>query len=353
MIFIIKRNVMIVTKKDIMETMETMEGTNGVDDTSGSSSSKGLIKRGFDWLNSKIKKVGDAIASRNENLTIEVIDELFSIHEECENPSFFISKDIKNFGEPMMEKSGDCYQVAVNPKYKDLSFVFETIKEMYDNNEFSGMLSESEVVCEECLEINVEKKLLENMDVWMSKYQISEDVMYHLNNSVPLLENIYRPGSPKHAMVIKETRELWESGAIKLSELSVKLFESTDLGKFDLYEGVMVPLDLPFTVDMTEEEILAEAKYQGKDVEIGKPKRGGSKKFYVYVRKPGGGIKKVSFGDTTGLSVKLNNPEARKAFAARHDCANKKDRTKASYWSCRLPRYASLLGLKSKFGGYW
>ena len=113
MIFIIKRNVMIVTKKDIMETMETMEEKNG------------LINRAFDWLNSKIKKVGDAIASRNENLTIEVIDELFSIHEECENPSFFISKDIKNFGEPMMEKSGDCYQVAVNPKYKDLSFVFE------------------------------------------------------------------------------------------------------------------------------------------------------------------------------------------------------------------------------------
>ena len=133
--------------------METMEGTSGVDDPSGSSSSKGLINKAFDWLNSKIKKVGDAIASRNENLTIEVIDELFSIHEECENPSFFISKDIKNFGEPMMEKSGDCYQVAVNPKYKDLSFVFETIKEMYDNNEFSGMLSESEVVCEECLEI--------------------------------------------------------------------------------------------------------------------------------------------------------------------------------------------------------
>jgi len=86
---------------------------------------------------------------------------------------------------------------------------------------------------------------------------------------------------------------------------------------------------------------------------IGKPKRGGSKKFYVYVRKPGGGIKKVSFGDTTGLSAKINNPEARRAFAKRHDCANKKDRTKASYWSCRLPRYAKLLGLKSNFSGFW
>ena len=85
---------------------------------------------------------------------------------------------------------------------------------------------------------------------------------------------------------------------------------------------------------------------------IGKPKRGGSKKFYVYVRDKGK-IKKVSFGDTTGLSAKINNPEARRAFAARHDCKNKKDRTKASYWSCRLPRYASLLGLKSSFSGFW
>ena len=100
-------------------------------------------------------------------------------------------------------------------------------------------------------------------------------------------------------------------------------------------------------------ESLNEAKDKKKNPPIGKPKRGGSKKFYVYVRKPGGGVKKVSFGDTTGLSAKINNPEARRAFAKRHDCANKKDRTKASYWSCRLPRYAKLLGLKSSFSGFW
>ena len=104
-----------------------------------------------------------------------------------------------------------------------------------------------------------------------------------------------------------------------------------------------------------DDQVIFEAKTKPKKKTppIGKPKRGGSKKFYVYVRKPGGGIKKVSFGDTTGLSAKINNPEARRAFAKRHDCANKKDRTKASYWSCRLPRYASLLGLKSSFSGFW
>ena len=88
---------------------------------------------------------------------------------------------------------------------------------------------------------------------------------------------------------------------------------------------------------------------------LNKPKRGGSKKFYVYVRNPKTKkIKKVSFGMAGGgLHAKLNNPKARKAFASRHDCKNKKDRTKASYWSCNLPRYAKLLGIKSNFSGYW
>ena len=95
------------------------------------------------------------------------------------------------------------------------------------------------------------------------------------------------------------------------------------------------------------------AKPKKKNPPLNKPHRGGSKKFYVYVRKPGGGIKKVSFGDTSGLSAKINNPKARQAFSKRHDCPNKKDKTKASYWSCRLPRYAKLLGIKSNFTGFW
>ena len=97
----------------------------------------------------------------------------------------------------------------------------------------------------------------------------------------------------------------------------------------------------------------AKAKPKKKNPPLNKPHRGGPKKFYVYVRKPGGGIKKVTFGDTTGLSAKINNPKARKAFAARHKCSQAKDKTMANYWSCRLPRYAKLLGLKSNFSGFW
>ena len=78
---------------------------------------------------------------------------------------------------------------------------------------------------------------------------------------------------------------------------------------------------------------ITEAEHQGKKVTLNKPVRGGSKKFYVYV-KDGDKVKKVSFGDTTGLSIKRDNPARRKSFRARHNCDNPGPKTKARYWSC-------------------
>lgn len=97
-----------------------------------------------------------------------------------------------------------------------------------------------------------------------------------------------------------------------------------------------------------------EAKYQGKEVELGKPKRGGSKKFYVYVKDPKTkNVKKVNFGDTTGLSVKIDDPKARHAFAARHKCATEKNRLSPNYWGCHIGRYWKSLGGEKNFSGYW
>ena len=191
---------------------------------------------------------------------------------------------------------------------------------------------------------------------------ISEDMRYHLSNQIQLHENIFRPGSKSHIDLIHEARILWKQGIIELQDLDKQLFENTDLGRFGMYEGEIVPLDLPLmemeididTEDSIEDEPITE-KEGKKQPALGKPKRGGSKKFYVYVKDPRTKrIKKVSFGMAGGgLRAKLNNPEARRAFAARHKCAQKKDRTKASYWSCRLPRYSKLLGFKTTFSGYW
>ena len=108
----------------------------------------------------------------------------------------------------------------------------------------------------------------------------------------------------------------------------------------------------PFSLDA----VVSEAKKKKKkDPPIGKPMRSssGGKAYKVYVRDPKTkNIKTVRFG-SGGLKAKINNSKARAAFSKRHDCPNKKDRTKASYWSCRLPRYAKLLGLKSSFSGFW
>ena len=80
---------------------------------------------------------------------------------------------------------------------------------------------------------------------------------------------------------------------------------------------------------------LLEAKYQGRTVPLGKPMRGDSKKFKVYVKNPKTGkVVKVNFG-AKGMNIKKNNPVRRKAFRARHNCANPGPRTKARYWSCR------------------
>ena len=105
--------------------------------------------------------------------------------------------------------------------------------------------------------------------------------------------------------------------------------------------------------NVLNEEEIEEAEFKGKDVSLNKPKRGGSKAYYVYVRDPKTKkIKKVSFG-SGGLRAKIKNKEARNAFAKRHRCKDKKDRTKAGYWSCNLPRYAAALGLGANMNTFW
>jgi hypothetical protein len=113
--------------------------------------------------------------------------------------------------------------------------------------------------------------------------------------------------------------------------------------RFGIYEGVHVPLEQP----------MIEATKDGKDVELNQPKRGGKKKYYVYVKNDKGNVIKIQFGDTTGLTAKINDKEAAKSFAARHQCDLKKDKTKAGYWACRLPYYAKQLGLKGGGSYFW
>lgn len=168
---------------------------------------------------------------------------------------------------------------------------------------------------------------------------ISEDIV---SDGAPLIEsNAFRVGSERYFEYFRTIRHEYKNGDLKESinsSFDIELLEG-DLGEFAEYEGKPIPLDCP----LVEED----------DKPIGKPQRGGPKKFYVYVRKPDGKIKKVTFGDTTGLKAKINDPEARRSFAARHKCDMQKDRTSAAYWSCRLPYYAKQLGLSGGGSFFW
>jgi hypothetical protein len=237
----------------------------------------------------------------------------------------------------------------------------------------------------------------------------SPGLLFHQTHQKPLSECVFRIGSNAYVEFFAEARELFNEGVLKLNELDRSLIQRTDIGEYGIFEGKKVALDIPFineeysTLDLYQiadklkdqgfsvkikpsrfdkgmydvthlggdiddlqsalndifgrdgyRIIFDEAKkkkLQKKDPPIGKPKRGGSKAYYVYV-KDGDKVKKVSFG-SGGLRAKINNPKARQAFAARHRCKEKNDRTKPSYWSCRLPRYAKALGLGANKNTFW
>ena len=96
---------------------------------------------------------------------------------------------------------------------------------------------------------------------------------------------------------------------------------------------------IPFLEEQWTEN-LQEAEYQGRKVKLGKPSQGDVKKFKVYVKNPKGNVVKVNFGHGgpgkgKGMSIKKDNPKAKKSFRARHNCDNPGPRHKARYWSCK------------------
>ena len=122
---------------------------------------------------------------------------------------------------------------------------------------------------------------------------------------------------------------------------SVDSFLEHTQDKFGLFEGSYVPLESPMI----------------EGPELNSPKRNpeDGKKYIVYVKNPKtGNIKKITFGDKKGgLSSKINDREAARNFASRHNCDTKTDKLSPGYWACRLPKYAKELGLKGGGSYFW
>ena len=178
------------------------------------------------------------------------------------------------------------------------------------------------------------------------------------SNNVKDHEIEYEDGTkePYLKHIIKEAAKKYKKG----DKLKVKLKNGKEFDiTFDSYSsnkgiayGKIDGDRKPFSLDAVVSEAKAKKK---KGPKLNKPMRdsSGGKAYKVYVKDPKTKkVKTVRFG-SGGLRAKINDKKARNAFAKRHKCSTKKDKTKAGYWSCRLPRYAKLLGLKSNFGGFW
>ena len=235
-----------------------------------------------------------------------------------------------------------------------------------------------------------------------SKQILSEGLKYHMDNNKPLTEHLYRAGSTNYFNLFSEARSLYSRGILDITNTDdLALLKETNLGHFGVLDGEKVPLDFPIELNELETKEFLKAVEDEFDVEtlelmkkaidsrvellskmkdvanprtqvkgyvnrlnevkkkskkkLNKPMRdsSGGKAYKVYVKDPKtGNIKTIRFG-SGGLKAKINNKKARDAFSKRHNCPAKTDKTKASYWSCRLPRYAKLLGLKSNFSGFW
>lgn len=194
------------------------------------------------------------------------------------------------------------------------------------------------------------QNLFEGFRKWSNeKPIISEALQYHIDHDVGIDRNVFRPGSKEFLSLFKEVRDLYNKGQYKLNEGEEYYILETDIGEYALYEGEMVPLDMPMPI---EEAKKRRKKKKKKNPPLNKPSlnTGGGKKWKVFVRSKSGGVKKVTFGDKKGgLKGNWNDPKARASFAKRHKCAEKKDKTKAGYWSCRAHKYFG----KNVPGRFW
>src|SRR5210317_250620 len=75
--------------------------------------------------------------------------------------------------------------------------------------------------------------------------RISKAVHYHVENKIPLAENIYRLHSEEFYRLFREARELYKDGILEVTSDWDKHLLETDIGEFGIYEDQQVPLDMP------------------------------------------------------------------------------------------------------------
>jgi hypothetical protein len=208
------------------------------------------------------------------------------------------------------------------------------------------------------------KRVRDNIAGWKlvkeEELTLEEAVSYHLENKISFTENVFRPGSEMFFEMISEAKRLYTEGKYEPKDKWEKDMLESNIGEIAEFEGQQVVLDYPIEEGLEEcwsgytqrgmkkkgdkmvpncVPVNEEDKTNGKG--IGKPwQEGGGGAVYVRV---GDGVRKISFSKS-GMKKKYMDPAATRSFVARHRCLTNKDKTSASYWACRWPRFFSNSG---------
>jgi len=165
--------------------------------------------------------------------------------------------------------------------------------------------------------------------------------------------NDYEGGNTNNEKMIRKNKELIRMDLIHF--IQIYLEESDDINESNIDMNIESIIKKVLVEEFMNDEflyediygsveevnLLQEAEYQGRKVQLGKIMQGDIKKFKVYVKNDKGKVVKVNFGfggkSAKGkrMVIKKNNPERRRSFRARHNCDNPGPRWKPRYWACR------------------
>ena len=166
--------------------------------------------------------------------------------------------------------------------------------------------------------------------------------------------NDYEGGNMNNERMIRKNKELIRMDLIHFIQIYLEESDDINESKKDMnIESIIRKVLIEEFIQVNgflyediygsveEVNLLQEAEYQGRKVQLGKIMQGDIKKFKVYVKNDKGKVVKVNFGfggkSAKGkrMVIKKNNPERRRSFRARHNCDNPGPRWKPRYWACR------------------
>ena len=93
-----------------------------------------------------------------------------------------------------------------------------------------------------------------NEDI-QSRVLMTENMQYHIDNKKPLYETTLPYGSKEYLDLWVEARYLYSRGALNVGGIDKEKITETHLGEYGIFEGQLVPLDLPMLEENSIEEV--------------------------------------------------------------------------------------------------